>query len=269
MKDTFGQAIARGTRTYVEQIGDITNVIKKDAYVFLYGDTFTKMVYELFFDKYNYRKDYNRHKDKNSAWDNAMSDLFGDGNIVYMDGKVYGYEENNLNDLRDIILRDSVRCNRSADSLISTMKRTFSDCFSKLYNMNISIWNMVRPSPKSRKVNTVDGEGNHNNGNGRSGSGNYSELKKLSEEELFAKIKTFMYTLLAVRITKHGFETLDSGAFDYNLLVLEADEEPIEGKNNYYIEFDRQFSELFGDEITHSKNNIIDWVEGQYSLSVN
>ena len=78
-----------------------------------------------------------------------------------------------------------------------------------------------------------------------------------------------MYTLLVVRITKHGFETLDSGAFDYNLLVHEADEEPIEGKNNYYIEFDRQFSELFGDEITHFKNNIIDWVEGQYSPSVN
>ena len=270
--DTFGQAIARGTRTYVEQIGDITNVIKKDAYVFLYGDTFTKMVYELFFDKYNYRKHFNRHKDMNSAWDEAMNDLFGYGNTIYMDGKIYGYEENNLTDLRDVILRDSIRCNRSADSLISTMKRTFSDCFSKLYGMNIPIWKMVKPTAVSKKVNTVDGEGNHNNGYGNGqGSGNSStgNLKNMTEEELFAKIKTFMYTLLAVRIAKYGFVTLDSGAFDYDTLVLEADEDPIEGKNNYYLEFDKQFTELFGSEITHFKMGIIDWVEGQYLSCMN
>ena len=266
--DTFGQAIARGIRTYTEQIGNITNVIKKDAYVFLYGDTFTKMVYELFFDKYNRRKHISKHG-VDDAWDGAMGELFGEGNTVYMDGKVYGYEENNLTDLRDIILRDSIRCNRSADSLISTMKRTFSDCFSKLYDMNISIWNMVRSTSNSKKVNTVDGEGNHNVPVTTPNHLNGIELKNMTEGELFAKIKTFMYTLLAVRITKHGFDTLDSGVFDYEMLVLEADEEPIDGKNNYYIEFDKQFTELFGSEVTHFKNNIINWVEGQYSPSVN
>ena len=265
--DTFGQAIARGTRIYAEQIGNITNVIKKDAYVFLYGDTFTKMVYELFFDKYNRRKHISKHGTED-AWDGAMGELFGEGNTIYMDGKIYGYEENNLTNLRDIILRDSIRCNRSADSLISTMKRTFSDCFSKLYDMNISIWNMVRTASNSKKVNTVDGEGNHNVPFTTQNL-NRVELKNMTEGELFAKIKTFMYTLLAVRITKHGFDTLDSGAFDYEMLVLEADEEPIDGKNNYYIEFDKQFTELFGSEVTHFKNNIINWVEGQYSPSVN
>ena len=269
--DTFGQAIARGTRTYAEQIGDIPNVIKKDAYVFLYGDTFTKMVYELFFDKYNRRKHISKHGQED-AWNGAMGELFGEGNTIYMDGKIYGYEENNLTNLRDVILRDSIRCNRSADSLISTMKRTFSDCFAKLYDMNIPIWKMVKSAPSTKKVNTVDGDGNQDN---VPPSGPFEskctciDLNKLTEGELFAKIKTFMYTLLAVRIAKYGFVTLDSGAFDYDTLVLEAAEEPIEGGNNYYLDFDKQFSELFGSEITHFKMGIMDWVEGQYLSCMN
>ena len=131
---------------------------------------------------------------------------------------------------------------------------------------------MVKPTVVTKKVNTVDGEGNHNNGYGNGqGSGNSStgNLKNMTEEELFAKIKTFMYTLLAVRIAKYGFVTLDSGAFDYDTLVLEADEDPIEGKNNYYLEFDKQFTELFGSEITHFKMGIMDWVEGQYLSCMN
>lgn len=262
--DTFGQSIARGLRIYME----LNNVIKKDAYVFLYGDTFTKMTYELFFTKYNYRKYIGKHG-KDDAWENAMKDVFIKGNTIYMDGIVYGYEENNLNDLRSIILRDAIRCDRSADSLIRTMERTFYDAFSKLYNMNVSIYHTTK-SGGTTKINVVDGEGNSHSGNSGKGSGSSTpnRFRNMSQEELYTNIKTFMYSLYVVRVSKHAFETLESGSFDYDTLVLEADENPFDGQNNYYLEFDKEFCQYFGDEVEHFKDVIMNWIEGMYSPSI-
>jgi hypothetical protein len=257
--DRIGQLIPRGSRTFVER----SNVVKKDSYVFLYGDTFTKMTYGLFFDRYNYLKGCGGDKEK-SAYSKAMGGVFWEYDKIYIDDVVYGYEENNLNYLRDLILYDAPR-RYSAESMISSIKRTFPDSFEKLLGIKVDIENTVKTKNSTIKTNVVDGEGNHRDRicDKDGECGDSSGKRDVSEKELFEKIKTFMYSLLLARIQNHTGQTLESGLFDWDILVLEADENPVNGRNNYYMEFEKQLSELFGEEIEHFKKTIMNWIEGQ------
>lgn len=258
--DTFGQSIARPLRTYTE----LKNVIKKDAYIFLYGSTFVEMSFKLFNIAYNKRKNIGKHG-KEEAWKNAMGDVYGEGTSIYIDGKIYGYEENNLNDLRDIINKECIKYDNTPDHLYSMISNINPEIFEKIdcefkcpnYDDVTSIARK-NSSQLRTKIKVVDGDGNSCTHNTNKYNSVTSEKEKDTLIHFRECFNYFVYNLLAVKICKYPFEDVD-----YDILVLDIDSTRKETDLNW-LDIDSQLDKL-KDEKELIKQHIMNWIEVRIS----
>jgi hypothetical protein len=255
--DTFGQSICRSTRTYTHE----KHVIKKDAFVFLYGDTFVTMAYK-------YDNIIRQNSDKNITEPfSFMSEL----DAVYIGGKKYSYQERNLIDLRKRIDKRMMQLNISADSFINNvLAGKFPYALDKMMKMTNVFFNNTTRCANS-KFDVVNGDkqnddkSKHEHGDSITKTAQVNEKSKNKDDvevnKQLKQLKTFLSKLqLEAIMNCHCNE------FDYDKLVngLKCH---ITNGNDKITEYENEISKFLGDEYVSFKKHIENWLEEQYCIN--
>ena len=248
--DTFEQSICRSTRTYTHE----KHVIKKDAYVFLYGDTFVTMAYK-------YDNIIRQNSDKKITEPFAF---ISEWDAVYIGGKKYSYQERNLIDLRKRIDKRMMQLNISADSFINNvLAGKFPDALDKIMRMKDVFFNNTTRAASS-KFDVVNGD-KQNEGDPKQGNTTKSvilgETNKNKGEEVKKQLKQLKTFLSKLQL--EAIMTCHYGEFDYDKLVngLKCH---ITNSNDKIAEYEVEISKFLGDEYVSFKKHIENWLEEQY-----
>jgi hypothetical protein len=252
--DMFGQTICRPTRVYKH----LDHVIKKDAFIFLYGDTFVTMAYE-----------YNNLLKQNSSKKTTNPIKFmNDEDTVYMDGNVFNYKSGNLNDLDKIIRSEVMRLNRSADGFSSLLMKKYPNAFKEImergerffkdtatYGGRATINVVETPdTPNGERPDISDAPTDTPNGKKSDASDTPIEKNKNEEKKQLAQIKTFITNLQIEGVTSYFKDGLK-----YDNLVNSMKENAAKG--NKVTECERMLSECFGDNYEEFKRDVESWLE--------
>jgi hypothetical protein len=261
--DTFGQSICRSTRTYTHE----KHVIKKDAFVFLYGDTFVTMAYK-------YDNIIRQNSDKNITEPfSFMSEL----DAIYIRGNKYSYQERNLLDLRKMIDKRMTQLNIKADSLINNIiANKFPSFINKLMKNNSVCFKNLTGIISNVRLNITDEEDEqnkqNNNENEQTETGNVDNVDNNENEqkETDDKNATTQLKQLKTFLSKLQLEAITNcylGRFDYDTLVKGVEEHMISGQNNFteYIKIISHSFECENDYVLF-KNTIENWLEEQYCV---
>ena len=250
--DMFGQTICRPTRVYKH----LDHVIKKDAFIFLYGDTFVTMAYE-----------YNNLLKQNSSKKTANPIKFlNDEDAVYMNGITY--TRGNLNDLDKIIRSEVMRLNRSADGFSSLLMKKYPNAFKEImergerffkdtatYGGRATINVIETPdTPNGERPDISDVPTDTPNGEKSDASDTPIEKNKNEEKKQLAQIKTFITNLQIEGLTSYCIDCLK-----YDNLVNCMKENAAKG--NKVTECERMLSECFGDNYEEFKRDVECWLE--------
>lgn len=273
--DTFGQAICRTTRTYTHE----KHVIKKDAFIFLFGDTFVTMAY-----KYDNIIRDNSNSDKKSKEPFVfLSEL----DTVYMGGKKYSYKERNLIDLRKKIDKKMMQLNVSADCLINNViTNKFPIFVEKLMRHNVIYFKKLTSGTNTISVDLFD-DGEDKKSNINTENNNNTEGIQLSFEETTYQTELETPEIANVKSSKNKDENISAqfkqlktflsklqleaimnchlGSFDYDTLV-KGMEEHMTSKQNKIAEYVKTISQSFECENEYKlfKKFIENWLEEQY-----
>ena len=250
--DMFGQTICRPTRVYKH----LDHVIKKDAFIFLYVDTFVTMAYE-----------YNNLLKQNSSKKTANPIKFlNDEDAVYMNGITY--TRGNLNDLDKIIRSEVMRLNRSADGFSSLLMKKYPNAFKEImergerffkdtatYGGRATINVIETPdTPNGERPDISDVPTDTPNGEKSDASDTPIEKNKNEEKKQLAQIKTFITNLQIEGLTSYFIDDLK-----YDNLVNCMKENAAKG--NKVTECERMLSECFGDNYEEFKRDVECWLE--------
>ena len=272
--DTFGQAICRPSRIYVHE----KYVIKTDAFIFLYGDTFVTM-------SYKYDNIIRKNSDKKTT---EPFSFISDMDAIYIRGNKYSYQERNLLDLRKMIDRRMTQLNIKADSLINNiiankfpcfvdkLMKNNNVCFKKLTgiisNVHLDITdekndqnNNENEQTETGNVDIVDNVDLNENEQTETGNvDNNNDLIETEDEKnastQLKQLKTFLSKLQLEAITNCYL-----GSFDYDTLVKGVEEHMISDRNNF-TEYMKIISNSFECENDYAlfKKIIENWLEEQY-----
>jgi hypothetical protein len=255
--DTFGQAICRPSRIYVHE----KYVIKTDAFIFLYGDTFVTMSYE-----------YNNLLKQNSIKKTTKPIKFlCDGDVVYMDGVTYTH--GNLNELDKLIRCEVMRLNRTADGFSSLLMRKYPNAFKEIIERGDKFFKNTVTYGGSSIIKAVDTQNIPPTQNGdvpvtqstpptqngdvpvtQSTQNEIAQINKNEEKKQLAQIKTFITNLQIEVITSYYMDSLK-----YDNLVNCMKENA--AKDNKVTECERMLSECFGDNYEEFKRDVESWLE--------
>lgn len=262
--DMFGQTICRPTRVYKH----LDHVIKKDAFIFLYGDTFVTMAYE-----------YNNLLKQNSSKKTANPIKFlNDEDAVYMDGITY--TRGNLNDLDKIIRSEVMRLNRSADGFSSLLMRKYPNAFKEIIERGERFFKNMTTYGGSSKIDVVDtpntpatiidcGASETSSTSSTTPDvdtpdvyvpetpntpNESTQTNKNEEKKQLAQIKTFITNLQIEVLTSYCIDDLK-----YDNLVNCMKENAAKG--NKVAECERMLSECFGDNYGEFKRDVESWLE--------
>ena len=268
--DMFGQTICRTTRVYKH----LDHVIKKDAFIFLYGDTFATMAYE-----------YNNLLKQNSSkkTDNPIKFL-NDEDVVYIDGMTY--TKGNLTDLDKMIRSEVMRLNRSADGFSSLLMRKYPNTFKEIIERGEIFFKDMTTYGGSVKINTVDTPSTPpttpddpdtpstplttpdddasktpstppttpDDPDTPSTPNESTQTNKKEENKQLAQIKTFITNLQIEGLTSYYIDGLN-----YDSLVNSMKENAAKG--NKVSECERMLSVCFGDNYEEFKRDVECWLE--------
>lgn len=267
--DMFGQIICRSTRIYKH----LDHVIKKNAFIFLYGDTFVTMAYE-----------YNNLLKQNSIKKTANPIKFmNEEDVVYMDGLTY--TNGNLNDLDKIIRSEVMRLNRNADGFSSLLMRkypnAFKEFFKKIMERGEKFFKDTSTYGGSVIINAVDtqntptttpdtpNDGIPNTPTTTTTNFDVTETQSTQNEKIqtnkkeekekkqLAQIKTFITNLQIEGLTSYYIDCIDG--LKYDSLVNSMKENAAKG--NKVAEYEHMLSECFGDNYEEFKIDIESWLE--------
>jgi hypothetical protein len=278
--DTFGQSISRSTRTYTHE----KHVIKKDAFVFLYGDTFVTMTYK-------YDNIIRQNSDKKIT---EPFSFISELDTVYIGGKKYSYQEENLNDLRKIIDKRMSQLNMGTDSLINNIiANTFPSFIDKLMKHKVVYFKKLATGISNTHINLFEDEehntttikeviGDQTNVDIDNNGGHItpSELEEMTEvgetnsiksvnknrkneestQTQIKQLKTFLSKLQLEAIIN-----CPARSFDYDTLIKGV-EEHLSSKQNKIAEYIKIIEQSFEceSEYISFKNIIENWLEEQY-----
>lgn len=254
--DTFGQSICRSTRTYTHE----KHVIKKDAFVFLYGDTFVTMAYK-----------YDNIIRQNS--DNKITEPFSfisELDNIYIGGKKYSYQERNLIDLRKIIDKRMMQLNISADSFINNViSGKFPDAVDKIMKMKDVFFNNTTRCASSKfdvvngdKQNKDESINKHEQGDDIAKNIQVTKKSKNNDEVEVKKQLKQLKTFLS-KLQLEAIMNCHCNEFDYDKLVKCR----IANGNDKFAEYEVEISKILGDEYVSFKKIIENWLEEQYCIN--
>ena len=256
--DIFGQTICRPTRVYKH----LDHVIKKDAFIFLYGDTFVTMSYE-----------YNNLLKQNSSKKTANPIKFlNDEDAVYIDGVTY--TKGNLNDLDKLIRSEVMRLNRTADGFSGLLMRKYPNAFKEIMergdrffkNMTtyggscnidvVDIPNTPATPPDSdvpETPNTPATPPDSDVPETPNTQNESTQTNKKEDKKQLAQFKTFITNLQIEGLTSYYKDDLK-----YDNLVNCMKENSAKG--NKVAECERMLSECFGDNYEEFKRDVESWL---------
>ena len=240
--DMFGQTICRPTRVYKH----LDHVIKKDAFVFLYGDTFVTMAYE-----------YNNLLKQNSIKKNTKPiNFLYDGDAVYMNGVTY--TKGNLNDLDKLIRSEVMRLNRTADSFSSLLMRKYPNAFKEIIERGERFFKDMTTCGGSCNIDVVETPSTPSTPPVGEPETPSTQTNKKEEKKQLAQIKTFITNLQMERLTSYYIDGLKPG-LKYDDLVNSMKENAAKG--NKISECERMLSDCFGNNYEEFKIDVESWLE--------
>lgn len=247
--DMFGQTICRPTRVYKH----LDHVIKKDAFIFLYGDTFVTMAYE-----------YNNLLKQNSSKKTANPIKFlNDEDAVYIDGVTYTKEK--LNDLDKMIRSEVMRLNRTADSFSSLLMRKYPNAFKEIIERGERFFKDMTTCGGSCKIDVVETPSTPSTPPVKETTPPVdgpetpsTQTNKKEEKKQLAQIKTFITNLQMERLTSYYIDGLKPG-LKYDDLVNSMKENAAKG--NKTSECERMLSDCFGNNYEEFKIDVESWLE--------
>lgn len=268
--DTFGQSICRSTRTYTHE----NHVVKKDAFVFLYGDTFVTMTYK-------YDNIIRQNSDKKIT---EPFSFISELDTVYIGGEKYSYQEKNLNDLRKIIDKRMMQLNIGADSLINNViANKFPSFIDKLMKHKVVYFKKLATGISNTHIDLFEEEVGNQTNVDIDNDGGYitpSELEEITEvgetnsiksvnknrknedttQTQIKQLKTFLSKLQLEAIINCPVRS-----FDYDTLIKGV-EEHLSSKQNKIAEYIKTIEQSFEceSEYISFKNIIENWLEDQY-----
>lgn len=252
--DTFGQAINRSGRIHKHN----EHILKKDAFIFLYGDTCLTMCYA--YD--------NIHRNNDGGISNRPLVFVSNNDSIYFNGTRYSYADGNIVDFRDILEINELRLNRSVDSFIgcvlenkfpdaiAEIKRRDNKCLKKSsYGGSFSFKSVTMETPNDDPANVKTP--NDDPANDKTPENNPNEDNASNNKDCLGRLKNFIHLL---KMEKDIIFTDKS--FKYNDLV-NGTIEHITNKENNIDEYERMLSECFGDEYESFKNIVVSWLKKQ------
>lgn len=254
--DTFEQSICRSTRIYTHE----KHVIKKDAFVFLYGDTFVTMAYK-------YDNIIRQNSDKKIT---EPFSFINELDAVYIGGKKYSYQERNLYDLRKMIDRRMTQLNISADSFINNViSGKFPDAVDKIMKMKDVFFNNTARCASSKfdvvngdKQNKDESLNKHEQGDDIAKNIQVTKKSKNSDEVEVKKQLKQLKTFLS-KLQLEAIMNCHCNEFDYDKLVKCR----IANGNDKFAEYEVEISNILGDEYVSFKKIIENWLEEQYCIN--
>ena len=242
--DMFGQTICRPTRVYKH----LDHVIKKDAFIFLYGDTFVTMAYE-----------YNNLLKQNSSKKTVNPIKFlNDEDAVYIDGVTYTKEK--LNDLDKMIRSEVMRLNRTADSFSSLLMRKYPNAFKEIIERGERFFKDMTTCGGSCKIDVVETPSTPSTPHVDKETTPHvvNTPNEKEEKKQLAQIKTFITNLQMERLTSYYIDGLNPG-LKYDDLVNSMKENAAKG--NKISECERMLSDCFGNNYEEFKIDVESWLE--------
>ena len=257
--DMFGQTICRPTRVYKH----LDHVIKKDAFIFLYGETFVTMAYE-----------YNNLLKQNSIKKTTKPiNFLYDRDVVYMNGLTY--TNGNLNDLDKLIRSEVMRLNRTADGFSSLLMRKYPNAFKEIIERGDKFFKdtvtyggssiikavdtpNILPTPNDDDVPETPSKSSTTPDDDVPETSNTpnesTQTNKKEEKKQLAQIKTFITNLQIEVLTSYYMDGLK-----YDNLVNCMKENAAKG--NKVMECECMLSECFGDNYEEFKRDVESWLE--------